>query len=153
MDEKVIETRACRACSTPFAITDRDMAFYEKVSPTFNGKKELISSPTLCPDCRQQRRLAFRNERKLYRRKCDVTGKEIISMYSPDKPYKVYDQKEWWGDRWDALKYGREFDFGRGFFEQLSDLIRAVPRMTLVNVDNQNSPITNYTGNSKNIYL
>jgi len=71
-----------------------------------NGKvKYLILSPTLCPDCRQQRRLAFRNERNLYKRKCSATGEDIISIYSPDKPYRVYNQEFWWSDKWNPLDY------------------------------------------------
>ncbi|MBU0627024.1 hypothetical protein KKG31_00015 [Patescibacteria group bacterium] len=49
------------------------MEFYSKVSPIIAGKKYLIPAPTLCPDCRQQRRISFRNERSLYKRKCDLT--------------------------------------------------------------------------------
>ena len=154
MREKIIETRTCRQCSTPFTITDRDIAFYEKVSPVFAGKKELIPPPTLCPECRQQRRLAFRNERKLYRRKCDVTGKEIISIYSSDKPYKVYGQKEWWGDGWDAMKYGRDFDFGQTFTRQYSTLMHDVPCMALYVLDSMiNSDFCNFGYDCKNCYL
>jgi len=53
-----------------------------------------IPSPTLCPECRSQRRLAWRNRRNMYRRTCDASGKNIISMFSPDKPYKVYHVKD-----------------------------------------------------------
>jgi len=123
-DEKIVETKTCKHCGASFDITDKDMEFYEKVSPVFtnfnpgvsfltpglklleSGKiKYLIPSPTLCPDCRQQRRLTFRNERKLYKRKCDFSGKDIISIYSPDKPYKVYEMDFWLSDKWDALNY------------------------------------------------
>jgi hypothetical protein len=98
-----------------------------------NGKiKYLIPSPTLCPDCRQQRRLSFRNERKLYKRKCDFSGKDIISIYSPDKPYKVYDQEIWWSDKWEALDYGKEFDFSRTAFEQFDELMKEVPRLAII---------------------
>jgi hypothetical protein len=48
-------------------------------------------------------------------------------MYSPDKSYKVYSQDEWWSDKWDAMDYGRDFDFSRGFFEQINELIINVP--------------------------
>ncbi len=94
--ESVVDTRSCRACGIEFSITDADMRFYEKISPTFAGKKELIPPPTLCPDCRHRRRLAFRNERKLYKRKCDLSGKDIISIYHPDSPHTVYEQSLWW---------------------------------------------------------
>lgn len=96
--ETVVEEKSCKSCGVSFVVTDRDLEFYDKVSPVFAGRKESIPTPTLCPDCRQRRRLAFRNERKLYRRKCDLTGKDIVSVYSPDKPYKVYGQSVWWGD-------------------------------------------------------
>ena len=86
---------ACTQCKNIFEITPEDLKFYEKVSPVFSGKKNLISPPTRCPDCRQQRRLAFRNERKLYHRKCDLCEKEIISMYSPEKIIKVFCRSCW----------------------------------------------------------
>jgi hypothetical protein len=56
-----------------FPIYQSDVDFYEKISPTFNGKKYAVQTPTLCPEERQRRRLMFRNERKLYKRTCDAT--------------------------------------------------------------------------------
>ena len=35
LDEKVVETKACKHCKVHFDITDKDLAFYEKVSPNF----------------------------------------------------------------------------------------------------------------------
>lgn len=109
------------------------MDFYNKISPTFAGQKFQIPAPTLSPDERQRRRLAFRNERHLYTRYCDASKKPIISIYSPDKPYKVYDQKIRWSDSWDALDYGRAFDFGKTFTEQFGELMREVPMAPLTN--------------------
>jgi hypothetical protein len=100
---------------------------------------------TLCPECRQQRHFSFRNERNLYRRKCDLTGKDIISIYSPDKPLKVYEQSEWWSDKWSAADYAREFDFSRTFFSQFEDLMKAVPYMSLSNESNEASEFNNDT--------
>jgi hypothetical protein len=34
--EKVVETKECKNCSIKFEITDKDLEFYEKVSPVFN---------------------------------------------------------------------------------------------------------------------
>ena len=146
--ETLIQTKTCRHCSVPFPITDKDLEFYEKVSPTFNGKKYSIPSPTLCPDCRQQRRLSFRNERKLYKRKCDATGRDIISIYSPDKPFRVYHQDFWWSDKWDPMEYGRDFDFGKGFFEQFGELLREVPMCQLTSeyLQQENCDYTNNSG-------
>ncbi len=151
-DEKVIETKICKHCSNKFDITDKDLEFYEKVSPSFWWEKYLIPTPTLCPDCRMQRKLSFRNEINLYRRNCDLTGKSIISIYSPDKSCIVYDQKEWWGDKWDAIDYSRMsgIDFNLTFFENFSQLDRKVPKLS---VWIQNCDYTNDTWDSKNCYM
>jgi len=153
MAETIVETKACKHCWAPFTITDKDLEFYDKISPVFWWKKYSIPSPTFCPDCRQQRRLSFRNERKLYKRNCDASGKQIISVYSPDKPYKVYEKKEWFADGRDPLSYGRDFDFSKMFFQQYEELIHEVPRMSLVWQDRENSDYVNQCIGVKNCYL
>lgn len=145
--------KQCAQCQISFEITQEDLNFYDKVSPTFGWKKFTISTPTLCPDCRQQRRLAFRNERKLYKRKCNATWEQIVSIYSQNKPYKVYNQKEWWSDKWDALSYWKGFDFGRGFFEQFEELLKDVPVLCMLNNHSENSEYCNQTTWMKNSYL
>ncbi|NUJ97242.1 hypothetical protein HGA92_00465 [Candidatus Gracilibacteria bacterium] len=169
-NEKVLETKICKHCGVNFDITDKDLEFYEKVSPVFpnpgvsfstpgvklleNGKiKYLIPSPTLCPDCRQQRRLSFRNEKTITFRTCDLTGKRIFSMYSPDKPYKVYHYEDWFSDKWNPFNYARDFDFSRSFFEQFHDLDISVPKMSLSNLKVENSDFVSQVGYCKNCYL
>lgn len=105
MKEEVIETKSCTQCSASFDITDRDMEFYSQVSPVFNDVKYTIPTPEKCPDCRMQNRMSFRNERKLYKRKCVATGKELVSMYTPESPLKIYHQDIWLSDKWDAMDY------------------------------------------------
>jgi len=113
---------SCKQCDCKFEITEDDLKIYDKISPVFSGVKYSVPAPTLCPDCRQQRRLAFRNERKLYHRKCDLSGKEIISTYSLDSPYKIYDNCDWWNDSWNSIEYGKDFDFSKSFFSQFKEL-------------------------------
>ena len=152
--ETPVETKTCKHCGASFPITDKDLEFYDKVSPVFSGKKYPIPAPTLCPDCRQQRRMSFRNERKLYKRKCDATGRDTVSIYSPDKPFKVYHRQEWWGDGWNPMDYGRDFDFTRPFFEQFRELSVSVPRPSVHQEEgNENSDYTNETERSKDCYL
>jgi len=151
--EKIVEQKTCKQCNTEFWITDKDLKFYEKVSPVYDGKRYDIPSPEICYSCRAQRRLSFGNERNLYKRVCDATGKEIVSIYSPDKAYKVYDQDTWWSDSWNALDYGRDFDFSKTFFSQFNDLLHDVPRYNLYNFDNENSQYVQYLPHSKNCYL
>src|SRR3989344_3244366 len=117
--------QTCRQCSAGFEITDEDLSFYDKVSPVFNGKKELIPPPTLCPDCRDQRRLAQMNRIYLYRRKSSATNKDIISIYSPEKALIVYENEIWFGDSWDPLDYGQTPDFSKPIFVQLQSLLHA----------------------------
>jgi hypothetical protein len=95
-NDPILERRRCAVSGAEFPIYASDAAFYEKISPSFDGIKYNIPYPTLCPEERQKRRLLFRNERNLYKRTCDATGESIISIYSPDKPYKVYNQKFRW---------------------------------------------------------
>ena len=118
VDEKIVETKSCIQCQSSFDITDTDLEFYDKVSPIIGDKKYPLPSPTLCPDCRQQRRLSCRNETNLYSRACDATGKNIISIYSPDKPYTVFAADYWWSDSWDATDYGLDYDFNLSFFNK-----------------------------------
>jgi hypothetical protein len=136
--------KQCQNCKLNFEITQDDMGFYERIK---------VPPPTFCPECRQQRRYAWRNERTLYRRNCDLCGKSTVTIYSPNKNLKVYCLKCWWGDGWDPTSYGRDFDFSRPFFEQYNELQKEVPRMALLNVNSINSEYTNHSGNNKNVYL
>ncbi|MFA6528783.1 MAG: hypothetical protein WCT46_04550 [Candidatus Gracilibacteria bacterium] len=137
-------TKTCKNCQHSFTITNSDLALYEKLK---------VPQPTFCHDCRQQRRLAWRNERWMYKRKCDYSGKDIISMYPPDCPFKIYDSEIWWSDKFDGLAYGRDFNFNKPFFEQFRELQLAVPRAALVNKQSENSAFTNHAGKNKNCYL
>ena len=155
-NDPIVQTNTCAISGNEFSITQWDLDFYNKISPTFAGQKFQIPTPTLSPDERQKRRLAFRNERNLYRRTCDASGKQIISIYSPDKPYKVYDQKIWWSDSRDGLDYGRAFDFGKSFTEQFGELMSEVPHLPLINDDGRastNCAFTNDFALWKNCYM
>lgn len=112
-----------------------------------------VPEPTCCPDCRQQRRLAWRNERTLYSRTCDKCKKNIISIYSPDKPHVVYCSPCWWEDSWGGTDYGQAIDFSRPFFDQFRELQLRVPRIALYGKDNENSEYTNHTDHAKNSYM
>ncbi len=145
--------KTCPNCSKQFEITDKELTFLEKISPVIKGEKYALPTPQLCPACRKQRRLATRNQMHLYQRQCALTGKDIIAVYSPDKPYKVYSTEAWWSDDWDAMDYGRDYDPERSFFEQFHELQLQVPRVALVIAKNENSPYINHCWNSKNLYM
>lgn len=143
----------CTQCSAPFDVTESDMQYFSHISPTIGGQKILIPPPTLCGNCRVQRRMAWRNDRTFYHRKCDKTGQMFISMYAPDTPFPVYKQDEWHGDGWEGLDYGREFDFTRPFFEQWGELRDEVPHWGVAISNCENSDYCNYCTDEKNCYL
>lgn len=134
----------CEKCTTSFEITPQEKSFLKQIDHP---------EPKNCPRCRMQRRFAWRNERKLYYRKCDLTGKQIVSIYSQDSPYTVYDQHEWYTDKWDGMDYGRDFDFSRPFFEQYKELMLEVPRLSLFVSRNENSDYTNGSQQNKNCHM
>src|SRR3989338_11693288 len=102
----VSENKVCQNCKSSFTIDASDFDFYKKID---------VPPPTWCPECRQKRRYAWRNERVLYRRNCDLCGKRSVTIYSPNKPFKVYCPQCWWSDKWSGLDYGRDFNFSRSF--------------------------------------
>ena len=143
----------CRTCSVTFSEDQTTTNFYNRVSPIFNSKKYQVPSPSICQDCRAQRRFSFRNERTLYHRTCDATGKDIVSFYRPDSPYKVYEHDAWWSDTWDALQYGCAIDLNRPFFEQFAKLQREVPRIAMVTTQLERCLYAPYCVECKSCYL
>ena len=115
--------RACQNCKQEFVIEPDDFQFYEKMK---------VPAPTWCKDCRMMRRMMWRNERVLYKRKCDATGVDMVSLIAPDLPYKVYEASYWRSDKWDAMSYGRDFDFSKPFFVQFNELFTEIPHPNLV---------------------
>ena len=143
--EPIAGIRECSECGKEFSIYENDLSFYQRMD---------VPPPFMCFNCRLQRRLAFYNRRSLYKRTCDFSGKPIVSMFSPDKPYKVYEKDVWFSDKWDPLEYGRAFDFSRPFFPQFAELLLDVPQMSLGVVgQNINSDFTNDNQRLKNCYL
>ncbi len=136
--------QTCKNCSTILEITEIDQEFYQRMA---------VPTPSLCPKCRTQRRLAFRNDRSLYHTKSALSKKGIITMYNPTHGFTVYEQKEWYSDKWNPLDYGREFDFTRSFFEQFAELQKQVPRFNVFNLDTENCEYVNYAPHCKNCYL
>ncbi len=134
----------CKKSGQPFLITKEDEDFYQKMK---------VPLPTLCPEERQRRRLAWRNERTLYKRKCSGSGKTIIGMYPENTPFPVFDHNYFFSDKWNALDYGREFDFNRPFFDQFHELMQVVPRMRNHSVGNDNAEYGNLSSWSKDCYM
>ena len=134
----------CKTCEKEFVIRDEDLVFYEQVKTV---------PPLYCPGCRMARRLMFRNERILYKRPCDMCKENMITLYAPESPYKVYCSKCWWSDEWDPKSFGKEYNFSKTFFEQYKELQAKVPRLGLAAFKNVRSDYTNGSAENKDCYL
>ncbi len=139
------QTKTCQSCQNSFTITSEDIDFYHKIQ---------VPTPTFCPECRMIRRMVFSNERSLYNRKCDLCGKNIISMYDDNVSFPVYCRSCWNSDNWDPMEYGQDYDFTKPFFEQLKELKIKVPRSALFQQGQMvNSDYCNRSSNNSNCYL
>ncbi len=138
------EIKKCQSCKSQFTIEPEDFDFYRKIK---------VPPPTWCPDCRLQRRLAWRNERVLFRRTDSLTGKSLIAGFPQDVPFPVYERNYWWSDEWDVLQYGKNFNQSRPFLEQFRELMHAVPWASRSVMFEMNSEYTDQAGHLKNCYL
>lgn len=134
----------CKTCEKEFIIRDEDLVFYEQMK---------TAKPLYCPECRMAQRLIFRNERTLYKRKCDMCKKDTISLYTPESPYTVYCHDCWWSDNWNPKDYAMDYDLNKSFFEQYKELQEKVPRISLLAFNNVRSDYTNGSAENKDCYL
>lgn len=142
-----METRNCQNCKTDFTIEPDDFSFYQKIK---------VPPPTFCPDCRKQRRLAWRNDFLLYNQACGLCQKSVVTIFSPASGMTVYCNRCWWSDKWDPRDYAMDYDFSKPFFEQMNELIQRVPVLALVNDNGTGSVNSEYTQDfsfAKNCYM
>jgi hypothetical protein len=145
--EQKQETKNCQNCKKDFTIEPEDFNFYEKIK---------VSPPTFCPECRMQRRYAWRNVMSLYNNKCALCKKPVVTLYSLSSGITVYCNKCWWSDKWDPKSYAIDYDFSKPFFVQFNELMKRIPHMAVVNDDGIASFNCEYTHDwwfSKNCYM
>jgi len=138
------ENKTCQNCKRNFTIEPEDFLFYEKIK---------VPPPTFCPECRMQRRMAWRNERTLHRNKCGKSGQSVISCFSKDSPFTIYERDIWWGDDWNPLNFGQKYNFSKPFFTQFRNLLEKVPHPNLFIGKCVNTFYGNYIGEFRNAYL
>lgn len=138
------QARNCHHCKKEFQITGEDFGFYEKMG---------VPAPVECPQCRQQRRIHFRNFKTLYKRPSSKSGKSLISMYSTKAPFPVWGTDEWWADDWDAKGFACDIDFTKPIFPQIKALMDVVPHYAVMNTNSPNCQYSNMVVGSKNCYL
>jgi hypothetical protein len=136
--------QTCAVSGQNFTVTEDDLAFYKKMG---------VPAPTLCPDERARRRLAWRNERVLYKRKCDGNNQTILSVHPENSPFKVYSHEYFFGEDWDVLRSGMNFDFNQPFLTQFKELQLQTPRIANYAFSNENAEYGNLASWNKDCYM
>lgn len=135
----------CKICQKSFDITALEKSLCRKLD---------FPLPQVCPDCSFQQQCAFRNDMFLYKRKCDLSGKTLLSHYAPSAFFPVYKEELWKTDTFDAMAYAQDFDFHQSFFEQYQTLSKKVPRPHRFSLGGlENSEYTDATSKLKDCYM
>ena len=125
-----MEQKTCEITGQRFEIPSEEVDAYKSFG---------IPIPTICPEERFRRLMAFRNEEQFFWRKCDATGKKIYSVYPQNSPFPVVVPDHWWSNAWDPISYGQELSLKRPFTEQLLELWWKVPRPAYIARESENS--------------
>lgn len=134
----------CLQCQNTFEITPEDRVFLKLYD---------APEPRCCPACRRLQRMLWRNEKTLYQSFCAWCKKAMVSCFSPNSPFTVLCADCWWGPKFDPLKYGRDFDFNRSFFDQFWEHLIAVPVGNLFIASSENSEYSNFAVGNKDCFM
>ena len=138
------ENKTCVDCEQEFEIDSGDLNLYEKVG---------LKIPNKCFDCRIKQYLIFSIFGKFRKGVSDLSGENLITTLPNKARFPIYTSHEWWGDGWDPLTYGQEYDSNRSFFEQLKELQEKVPRPHQIGQNNFNCDWCDDVWSCKNSYL
>lgn len=117
--------RTCKKCAAIFKIDEEDINFFRMFR---------VPPPTLCPLCRRKRRFgSLMRVPKFFKKKCDAPGhgEEVITIFPPSSPHRVYDFSFYQSDEWDGASYGRECNSAQPFFTQFQKFFFDVPHVSL----------------------
>ena len=62
IDDPIAQWQTCEISGQEFPITQQDLEYYEKITPSFQGQKFPPKLPTHCPEERHIRRIGRRNK-------------------------------------------------------------------------------------------
>ena len=113
------ESKICADCQQEFTIDSGDLILYEKIG---------LNVPEQCFECRLKQYSAFWQFGKFRKGVSDLSGESLITVLPQNSRYPIYKSHEWWGDGWDPMQHGREYDPTRPFFDQLKELQEKIPR-------------------------
>ena len=113
-------------CEKEFDILEEDIKFLKMFQ---------VPPPNYCPTCRRMRRLTHMGYSQLFKRKCDVPNhtESIISVFSKECPFLVYDYKYFIGDEFDSFSFGYKYDKKISPMEQLLEFRKKFPMPSFLN--------------------
>jgi hypothetical protein len=155
-NDPIVDRKQCVDTGEDFAVFASDLQFYDSMSPIIDGQKYTLPTPQRSPNKRRRRRLAYKNERTLYKRICDLTQKPILSIYGPHVAGPVYNTQDRRSDKRNPLDFGEELDENKTFFAQFSAFRAKVPKIAILNDNGTKSENIAYCQNvvySKDCYL
>lgn len=133
-------------CEGEFEITDEDIEFLRMLR---------VPSPNYCPTCRRIRRLAHMGINRLFKRKCQAPGHNemVISSFSEECPFPVYDYQYFIGDDFDPFSFGSTYK-GESPMKFLYEMRKIFPMPSFLNRDPScvNSEYSSGGRNLKNGY-
>ena len=112
--------KTCSQCGAVFDIFVEDIEFYKMLQAT---------EPSHCPVCRSIRRCTFYPRLyDFFKKRCSAPGhtEEVISIYPPDSPIKIYDLDFWHSDFWDPTTFQEDPD-PKKILEQFKKLAFEMP--------------------------
>ncbi len=134
--------KTCAVSGKEFEISEQEIALRKKLG--------IEGLPEVTPQIRFRNLGAFWQHWNLHKRKCDFSGKSIISVFSEHCPYPVWHKDEW-------IKHadppGVDFDENKEVFPQMWEFFQksVIPHNT--GTGNENCEYTDDWYYSKNGYL
>ena len=129
----------CPVTGLSFTVSERERELRRKLN--------VDGEPLLHPIARWQHLGAFWQHWALHKRKCDKTGKPIVSVFAQDCPYPVWHKDEWVKH---ANPPSAAPDLEKPLFPQMWDLFRSSPIAHNMGTGNENCEYTDDWWYSRN---
>ena len=134
--------KTCTVTGQLFEVSDAEMAMRKKL--------DIEGEPTLYPIYRFMQLAAFWQHWNFSKRKCEKTGKDIISPFSEDCPFPVWHKDEWVKN---AEPPEADFDDSKEVFPQMWEFFHKSPIAHSFGTGCENCEYTDDWWFSRNCYL
>lgn len=150
-NDEIVERKKCNLSWKYFAIFQGDIDLLKKISPIIWKEKFTYPTPKTDSTIRMIKRMMFRNERLLYSSKSIISGKNIPTIYHPSTWIKSITWEEW--ENIDTVEYWQKYNFNNRFLDQFKEIFYKVPKLWLLNINNENGIYDNFSSWNKNTFL